>query len=603
MKKFRDIKELYDSNEFKTKDLSYCDLSNLILSEIPSKTWIGFKFYYTDFSNTNIVFYPHSLVKNEQGNYILEYCNFTNCDLSYIKSLRDTSIKGSNFINTGLNVYLSEKHNLMNVIFSKEMESIAREQAKKGIIDINTLIINPHINFSSLEIYYIIKMNLPQKNKFIISTKYELYNEMIDKALEEDEKREGMLNKLYNKLTNSTFSIIDKINFFQGSIYNKTYNQIDFSDISYYLLSQIMFFNCKFNQITLPKDIDWNNPEKFLDGPALFFRDQIRSDHRSAYTLIPYIIIPNVNPSSWKELANIVNNRLDHTCFTKQTNLYLELGRICNANCFFCRNQFLEPCKYDIETIEDNFDFLTPYLDNVVIGGGEPTLLKGDLRNFSRNCMYSNIKYYISTNGSCSYSDLLEIANDYNYNINLSRHALEDEENNKIFGIDTIGIEDIKKISKDISKNIYREKKLTLVATCFQGGLDTVGDLERYIELSDYVNSNAILFQTLHEDLENDNKMVKQIDEEIFDEVICKLKEQGYIVGELPIYSIGDYKLIIAKSPYKDKKISFKKYITKEESEKEWNRASKRSFDLSMAPNGDVYQNWHQTSDKIMIKK
>lgn len=139
------------------------------------------------------------------------------------------------------------------------------------------------------------------------------------------------------------------------------------------------------------------------------------------------------------------------------------------------------------------------------------------------------------------------------------------------------------------------------MATCFKGGLDHVSDLEQYIELSDYVGSN-VLFQTLHEDLKDGEPSV-QIDDGIFDEVITHLKEQGYKVGEVPIYSTGDYKLIIVKSKNEEKTISFKKYITKEELEKEWYRASKRTFDLSMAPNGDVYENWHQTSNLVLSRK
>lgn len=226
IKKFCNIKEFLNSNEFNNKDLSYCDLSNLDLSDFLCKTWKNFKFYHTDFSNTNIQFDPSDLRKDECGNYILEYCNFTNCDLSNIESLYCTSIQGSNFTNTGLEAFLDNYYGyemydlkLTGVVFSKEMELIARRKAQDGLIDVNTVIINPQIHFSSLEIYSIIKQTLPKKDEFISSDKYEIYNNIIDKALEEDRKREGILNQLYNQLDDGNFSIIDKITFF-GFTYN-----------------------------------------------------------------------------------------------------------------------------------------------------------------------------------------------------------------------------------------------------------------------------------------------------------------------------------------------------------------------------------------------
>lgn len=306
---------------------------------------------------------------------------------------------------------------------------------------------------------------------------------------------------------------------------------------------------------------------------------------------VPNIIIPELNMSSWRDVKI---ERLGGTRFTTQTNLYLELGRYCNANCFFCRNQYLEPCNYDFEAILNNLKILKPYLSNVVIGGGEPTLMKEELYKI-RSCLFhfGQERRFISTNGCCGYDNLKELLE--NFNLNISRHALEDNDNNQIFGIKTIDTESI----KNLIENNYDSTKVTLVATCFNGGLDTVNDLLYYIELSDYVGAN-VLFQNLHEDLKTENP--RQLLDCIFDETIEKLREQGYKVNELPIYSTGDYKLIIVKSLNNKKTISFKKYITKEELEREWFRASKRTFDLSMAPNGDIYENWHQKSSLVLTK-
>ena len=43
--------------------------------------------------------------------------------------------------------------------------------------------------------------------------------------------------------------------------------------------------------------------------------------------------------------------------------------------------------------------------------------------------------------------------------------------------------------------------------------------------------------------------------------------------------------------------------ITEEQLALEWPKALKRVFDLSIAPNGDLYENWSQTSGLVKIKK
>lgn len=58
--------------------------------------------------------------------------------------------------------------------------------------------------------------------------------------------------------------------------------------------------------------------------------------------------------------------------------------------------------------------------------------------------------------------------------------------------------------------------------------------------------------------------------------------------------------MIIAKKGYQT--ISFKQYIEREELEHGWQDAVKRTFDLSMDPSGNIYQNRHQSSDKVLFK-
>lgn len=583
IKKFSTVRELLNSEEFKNKDLSYCDLSGLDLKSLSWKTWKGFKFFHTNFRATNISFVPSTLRVNEENYYCMEYCDFTGCDLSNIRDLNFTSYKGSKFLNTHLHVtlFIHDLDDIKDVVFSDEMADEVRDIAKNWGLDISTLELNPHIPFSSNEIFSILKGYIP-KSGFIRADKYDYYCNLIDKFLEEDRKREGALYEFYKRIGGSSLSKIDKIQFFRGLIHDRSFVKLDLSSIPRELLNRFMFKNCKIDELILPQG----------EMPRLAIID--KKFDSITHTVVPHIIISGLDASSWQSGSS---KRLGETCFTRQTNLYLELGRSCNAACPFCRNQYLKRNKLDIDAVLKSFRSIEPFLNNVVIGGGEPTLPKTRdlLKEIHSTRENFGASYFLSTNGTCG-MDYLYTLTEMGYKINLSRHAVEDEDNDKIFGVKAPTMEEI----RDRKGLAFYKNYLTLVATCFKGGLDSVEALERYIELADYLHVNSILFQSMHEDMDDKGKKLLQIDEMIFDEVIAHLREQNYRVSELPIYSTGDYKLIIVKSADGSKTYSFKRYISKEELEREWFRSSKRTFDLSIAPNGDIFQNWHQSSDKVL---
>ncbi len=588
IKKFTTSEELLHSKEFRERDLSYCDVSGIDLSKFSWKYWKGFKFFHTNFKDTNIKFELSTLRLIECTNYhCLEYCDFTNCDLSYIRSFAYVSYKGSVFKGTHLSIKLlvSEMDDVKDVVFSEEMADEVRELSSVGVFDISSLKLNPHIPFSSLEIFLILRRLLPSLKNFIPSHNFEKYLELIKDALIEDAKREGALCRLCTILGYDKFSPIDKIQLFQGLIHDKCYDEIDLSSIPHDLLEKFNFRNCHFEELTLP----------IGEMKELSIMDE--TIKKITNTVIPHVIIPGIDASSWQSKRG---TRLGNTCITRQTNLYLELGRKCNGRCSFCRNHLLDPTVFNFDAIMKSFRSIEPYLNNVVIGGGEPTLK--ETREFLSYIHHHKenykVSYYVSTNASCGPEYIWELVRNLDYNVNISRHAIEDADNDSILGVKSLSTEEIRDLTSKYYTNAF-----TLVATCFQGGLNSVDALERYIELADYLNIRNVLFQSLHEDMGNlqeETQKLHQIDDMIFDEVIAKLREQNYFVSELPIYSTGDYKLIIVKSSDNNKTISFKKYITKEELEREWSRASKRTFDLSIAPNGDVFQNWHQKSDKVI---
>lgn len=607
-KKFKTIDELFSSEEFKKKDLSYCDLEGLDLSQFDYYVWQDFLFYYTNFTGTNICFYPKllkeffhdklerysQLVPITKGDlstfryWKIEYCNFTDCDLSYLDKYDFiyTSVMGSNFTNTNFQACFTPyyggftenflgKKNYSDVVFPNEF-------SVEGLFDVlswKTIRKNSNIFFSSDNLLSIFRADYLAVDEIYLSERnIKRLNLHIEELLEEDNKREGNLVRFYTLLNDvNPFNERERILFFLGKVIKKDYMDIDFSSFSLKLLNKFCFENCRFHQSIFP-----NNYEKCCS-----FSNNFKD------CMIEYVCFPTLNYHSWKDLPS---NRIEQSRITFYRNLYLELGRVCNGKCKFCRNQYLKPCKYDLNKVKKSLQNFRSVFDTIVVGGGEPTLLLQDLHELQDSYSNNYVNWTVFTNASLSLEELIEL-NVY-FNLNISRHSVEDDVNNAILGVHSLDTESLRKLNK---KNLNHFRNLTLCPTCFKGeGIDTVGKIEDYIDYAYDLQFDHLLFQTLHKDLSMDEEGCLLIDEEIFDEVIAKLREQNYEIVPT-IYSTGNYKLILARNGKKS--ISFKKYITKEELEREWSFALKRTFDFSMDPSGNLYENFHQNTSKVYVKR
>lgn len=612
-KKFETIDALFASEEFKKKDLSYCDLEGLDLSGINHSTWNNFIFDHTNFTDTNIKFYPKllkkffheklkklsKLVRISRGDlttyryWKIEYCNFTNCDLSYLDTydLVYTSVTGSNFTNTSLDTKFTQYYGNDNslgekdytdVVFPNNNYTLENINKIMDILPWNTLQNNPLLPFSSEFLFSFMKRNFPLIDEvYLSSKKIKEFNLRIDELLLEDLKREGRLNDFYNLLNeNNPFSEKERILFFLGKVMNKKYTDIDFSSLSIKLLNKVIFESCHFGRVKFP-----DRYETLGKSFTQIFKN----------CEIEKVYFPTIDYHYWN--SEFYEKKLGKSRITFQRNLYLELGRDCNGKCIFCRNQYLDPCKYDFDSIEKGLIKYGDCLDTIIVGGGEPTMRSDDLLRIQFNVeRYHNLNWKVFTNASLPLEKLIFL-NLY-FDLNISRHSVSDDINDKILGVHSLDTESLRKLSKE---NKNQLKGLTLCPTCFKGdGIDTVEKVEDYIECAYDLQIDNLLFQTLHRDLSINSKDVLPIEEEIFDEVIAKLREQNYEIVPT-IYSTGDYKLIIAKNGRKT--ISFKKYITEEELKREWPYALKRTFDFSMDPSGNLYENFHQTSGKVIVKK
>ena len=198
--------------------------------------------------------------------------------------------------------------------------------------------------------------------------------------------------------------------------------------------------------------------------------------------------------------------------------------------------------------------------------------------------------------------DLIEY--DYimdNFKLNISRHAINDMVNADIFGVSSNKI----MTSSDIEKLNARNKEVTLNAVCFKGGLDSFTKIIDYINFARQIGCKKVLIQDLQKQMSLGNNAIDKndicIDQNIFPKVREYLIANGYR-QKYPIYATGGYVSYIFTDK-DDFSIALQKYITKEELDKEWPKAMKRAFDLSIAPDGSLYENWSQTSGLVKMKK
>jgi MoaA/NifB/PqqE/SkfB family radical SAM enzyme len=568
------------------KDFSNMDLSKYDLSNIKPEDWNDAVFFNTNLSGTNIEFYPYNLRKGSMTN-----CNLSNNDLSYLKESNFNWVKmaGCDFTNTNLNIDFNkvgalESTALFHIKLDKSYDKKSESFWDNLNIDFSTLDLNPNIKISSAKIYEMIQKTLPSLGEIRYEEQYTKYVSLAEKYMNYD--KSDSLIELYN-IFKDMMDVEEKFYFFKGIINEMKLDNIDFSNIPIRLLEKIKFRECQLSNITFNNDIK-----------SLMAMHSRTFDDTSSYKNIYF---SSLNENSWKDLED---NRFSSSPITFRTSLYLELDRICNAKCLFCRNDSFDKVKYDLNKIKDNLILIHNNLDDIVVGGGEPTIRSRDLHELKKYIsdiehLSGSVRWTVFTNGTFNYEDLPRL--DDRFYINLSRHAVDDDENARIFGIKKENI-----LSQLQLFNIYNSAKrdITLCATCFEGGLDSYDKILDYIKWAGDLDYRKVLLSSLHKNHSLGNENINynniNIDDRIFDDVINYLLGCNY-ERTIPIYSTGGYELIMVTNGFKT--ISFKRYIDKETFKRIWPTALKRTFDLSMNPAGEIFNNWHQSSGKIHIKK
>ncbi|MCI8347719.1 MAG: radical SAM protein [Bacilli bacterium] len=472
---YKSINQIFDGDIRLIDDFTDADLSNLDLSHIKPEAWAGANFRNTNFKGTNIRFYPDDLKPFYMYEFLKDYpeyqynnisgCDFEDCDLSYLEDSDFFSliIEKCNFKNTGLNIdftnpklvnykcYSYNQNKLFGVTLPTSYSRKEKEYWDYIDIDIEFLRKNPTIEVSSGKVMELIKKSLSiTRNQLYTVEEYHGRVEYAKKIMEQD--RQGYLKKFYNEMKPYLKNIVEEEQFFLGEIIDKSFDECNFKRLH---------LSLGFNTI---KDLQ----KKDIEISSVLFSRDCNIDE----VQVPITIHNWDNQSS----TRILNSEI-----TYQTNLYVELNRICNMKCKFCRNQGLENQKYDYHNIIKNLKIVYENINNIVIGGGEPTLLLDDLKRLIKDVTddsYSG-KFSIITNGSLSIEDYESLGDDYIFY--MSRHAIEDEENRAIFGDSKHAL-----LSADQLEvvNQFTSGNSILCCTCFKGGVDTKDKMINYIKFA-----------------------------------------------------------------------------------------------------------------------
>ena len=280
----------------------------------------------------------------------------------------------------------------------------------------------------------------------------------------------------------------------------------------------------------------------------------------------------------------------------KRLNLYVDLGYKCNGNCDFCitktKERYKEKRKTNIQKQLESLKRIKGIYYSVEFVGGEPLLYSDNIRKMLD--VIDCEKKVIVTNGIKSeWYKSIDILHKFDH-IDISRHAIDDNENFKIFKSKNIlSIEDFKNIDNKL------KEKIRINITCFNGGIDSIKKVESFINTFNKIGIKEFMFANLTKleyDSFHDDDLVlftrkNRIEDIEFDSWQQELIKNGYnIIKEIVGYA--HFVRILEK----DNVVLVFKSNSEIDSAKTLINYYKKDnclLELVLAPNGEVFADWN----------
>jgi molybdenum cofactor biosynthesis enzyme MoaA len=222
-------------------------------------------------------------------------------------------------------------------------------------------------------------------------------------------------------------------------------------------------------------------------------------------------------------------------------NLFVNINNVCNAKCPFC-NVHSNKYRGNVFNVEKFRKVLVEMWDKnllgrIAISGGETFLdiaLIDEILGCVHDVAYKDLpKITINTNGS-KLAEIFKIKNlDKINELHISRHHYNDDINNSIFGIKTIGIDEIAEIKKNLPSGLIRFN-----CNLIKGFVDSQEEILKYLDTAVKLDLSMVGFVGLmkfnkffknkyinFKDLELNQNMTKIIG--MYDYDICEC--EGYL--------------------------------------------------------------------------
>lgn len=296
---------------------------------------------------------------------------------------------------------------------------------------------------------------------------------------------------------------------------------------------------------------------------------------------------------------------------TYRIHAYVTFNKVCPCKCSFCRNeQFSNDIKSkNTDNMRRALKLFSPYIHTITFGGGEPLSFIDDLFKMMEDVYYLDgnelpqvpRKYMITSglrNQFLTNKDKIFSCFDKIY---LTRQRYSDKKNQKAFNtkVPIITTKDLRSFGYDITSNIE------IVSTCYKGGLETSEEMIDLIKWTASIGSETIIFNDLQCDVTDIQYYKKhQIDDDVFESVIRYLLDKGFR-EKIEVCFSGGYTIRMYKGYLETPNIlnhdgwyisvGFKQYHKPGTTLDIWKKASKRTFDLSIMPNGEVFTDWANT--------
>lgn len=175
--------------------------------------------------------------------------------------------------------------------------------------------------------------------------------------------------------------------------------------------------------------------------------------------------------------------------------LYINIADVCNAHCPFCIN----PCRaegstaFNITAFDNTLHQIKDHISGISITGGEPMLfpeLVDQVIDVIAEVFDRYIETDIVTNGF-NFSRIKELKHLTDLDsIHLSRHMIDDSENNKVFGIPVASAEEIREVISGLSD----PAKVVFNCILMKNGICSVKTIAEYLEFAAAVNVSNTSF-------------------------------------------------------------------------------------------------------------